>query len=756
MEYDVFRNVLTAFADSPVDLEHGSDLTVEVRDDIIEARVTRKGGDVWVEEDGVSYRGVDWIVKRIARLPILADRILTHVPDEQWFIEPAGDLLRRIEDAPDDAETRLDQVTRPILDLLNERPAGASTGVYLTSDAGEGKTTLIRHLARRQAQQYKQKETDWLLVPIALGGRPFLRFDDVMIGTLANTLRFPFLYYEAFVWLVRIGVIVPALDGFEEMFVEGQAGDAVSALGNLMQLLDSRGTILIAARSAYFEYKNLQVQASLFDSFHEQSADFARVHLRRWDRDRFITYAGRRNVQDGPALFDELAGKLKDGSHPLLTRAVLVKRLIDVASDAAGREDLIAHISADNEGVIEQFVDSIVRREAEKWIDRSGQPVRPLLTVEQHHDLLAEIALEMWTSETEVLKSDAFDLVVDLYAESCGMDAGITNQMRERIRQHALIVPADMRDTFRFDHEEFYRRFLGRAVARTVARADVTDVRRAFRRARLPDLAVAVAAREVLRDSPEVSAVVGTLNATCATEPHASFVKDNAGSLAVRLINSVQEANTMVVKRMAFPVDSLHGRHIQNAEFRDCFFLRTKLAGATMRDCLFDRCQFGQVDVTDVELIERCRLRDCQVDSVVRSTDGTALFAPDVIASVLASQGFDVPTRRSETGTVRVEMEPDRWLVLTERMCHAFFRSTGVNENTLRQRMSKDANLFLQQVLPKLVSHEVVREVEYKGSGRQRRYRLGVSLRGVQQSIEQADGSFEKFLQGMTADRGLG
>jgi hypothetical protein len=114
-----------------------------------------------------------------------------------------------------------------------QRLAGVSSVIYLTSDAGEGKTTLINHIARFQAESYKKKETDWLLVPVTLGGRPFMRLDDVVVGELANRLKFLFLYYQAFLELVRMGVIVLALDGFEEMFVETSSGDATSALGNL-------------------------------------------------------------------------------------------------------------------------------------------------------------------------------------------------------------------------------------------------------------------------------------------------------------------------------------------------------------------------------------------------------------------------------------------------------------------------------------------------------------------------------------------
>ena len=192
MEYDDFRNILTSFADRPADvnLERGR-LMVEIRDDLIDASLYSRGGDLVVEENGVRQSARDWMFGRIARMPILADRILTQIPDEENFIEPSGFLLDRMENSPDDAESELAEVIGPILRLLDERLAGISTGVYLTSDAGEGKTTLIHHLARHQARQYKNKETDWLLVPIALGGRPFLRFDDVVIGTLVKHAAIP-------------------------------------------------------------------------------------------------------------------------------------------------------------------------------------------------------------------------------------------------------------------------------------------------------------------------------------------------------------------------------------------------------------------------------------------------------------------------------------------------------------------------------------------------------------------------------------
>lgn len=743
MELDEFRDILTAFADKPANIDiEGRNLLVEVRDELIEGRISQRTDGLWVEEDGIVQRAGDWVFKRIARLPILADRILTYVREEPHFIEPAGKKLDRMERSPDDdAQTNVDAVTAPILDLLDERPPGVSTGVYLTCDAGEGKTTLIHHLARQQAQRYKKKETDWLLVPIALGGRTLLNFDDVFIGGLVNRLRFPFLYYDALVWLVRKGAIVPALDGFEEMFVESSAGDAVSALGNLMNLLDSQGTILIAARSAYFEYKDLRTQASLFDSFHGQSVDFVRIHLSRWDHGRFVKYTEKRNVPKGSELFAEVADRLHDTSHPLLTRPVLVRRLIDVASDHASREDLIEHIGADGERYFERFVESIIRREArEKWIGRSGEAAHPLLTERQHCDLLAEIASEMWDSQTAILPSDVFDYLVGLYAEDQRMEPQVTKQIHQRIRQHALISASDRGTTFEFDHEEFYHYFLGWAIARVVDRGDTPEIRRMFRTARFPELTVDVAKRRLMQDGNALRDIVGTLNAACSSEPYASFVKENAGVMMVRLIDSIEVEERIAIQHMSFPINSLRTKRIFGAEFLDCDFGRTELTRSIIEDCVFERCRFEQMDLSNVTHVRRSRLHDCEILAVVRS--GVAIFAPGAIAVFLKQAGFEIAEHEDIDA-----VEPEWEMVLAERMCRAFFRSTGVNENTFRQRMGTDSGAFFGEVLPVLLDRGVVEQARYRGSGHQKRYRLGVPLLAVQRSIEQANGSFEKFLQ---------
>jgi hypothetical protein len=734
MEIDTLRRVLTAFADSPadVDLRRGT-ILVQIRDDLIEAQVVSRHGSLYVRELGVEMHAPQWVIQRIAKLPVLAERILSFVASEPHFVTPSGKLLDQLDESPLDEEENLADAADRTLQILGRRPAGTASVLYLTSDAGEGKTTLISQLARSQAQLYKDKKGDWLLVPVSLGGRTFMRFDDVIIGALVNRLRFPFFYYEAFIELVRLGVVVPAFDGFEEMFVEGSAGDAVSALGNLMNTLQSSGTVLIAARKAYFEYKNLHSQTRLFDSFRGQSVSFARLALLRWNKTQFLLYAAKRGVTNAEDIYQDVADKLKD-DHPLLTRAVLIKRLLDVASETADRRQLLSNIESNPNDYFRQFIGTIIGREAkEKWIDKVGMPAQPLISEADHYELLSMIALEMWTNGTEALRGDVLGCVAEMFADSKKKDKEITRQVVERVKQHALLVEAEG-NRIAFDHQEFFYFFLGESVGRLLVEGNKVDVGHCFRQGVLSALSIEAAAKFVRREKNDIPGIVAMVNELCIGEPRASFIKDNLGGILIRLMD-YNNASGVTVAHGSFPPESLLGRHLQ----------RTSLAQAKLTKVRFVRCEFESLELRQGLQIDQCVLEACTCNSVVPLTSETAVFGPRQVIQALTQAGFVLP--HLPVASAGPTVAPDDEMVVVERMVRAFMRSTGVNENTLHKRLGSQASEFFKEVLPKLEKAEIVTKVPFTGSGNQRRFRLGISLERLNRAIEDCGGNFERFVQ---------
>ena len=75
----------------------------------------------------------------------------------------------------------------------------------------------------------------------------------------------------------------------------------------------------------------------------------------------------------------------------------------------------------------------------------------------------------MWVNSSESLKDSVLDLIAEMFAEQNGFDIQTSRQIKERIKQHALIVRADPNNrNYSFDHEEFYEFFLGIAIANNI------------------------------------------------------------------------------------------------------------------------------------------------------------------------------------------------------------------------------------------------------------------------------------------------
>jgi len=336
MNVSELKRVLSLFVNDPSELDFRSGrIVANIQNDLLDVivKTDSETGELKIEDGDTIFTARDWILRRVARIELLAERILATTSETSAFVRPSGILRNDISSSDVDEEIRVPDAVKTLQEKLGQRVPATTSVLYLTSDAGEGKTTLINNLARNQAALCKSRKSNWLVVPIPLGGKTFLRFDDVVIGTLSNKLRFNRYYFDGFLELIRLGAVVPAFDGFEEMFVEGHSGEAISALGSLVDALDSQGSLIVAARKAFFEFNSFRTQARLFDAIGDQSASFSRLKIDRWGEQQFLDYGVKRKFKDSALLYRRFSDRLGP-AHPLLSRAYLVRRLFDVAYDA--------------------------------------------------------------------------------------------------------------------------------------------------------------------------------------------------------------------------------------------------------------------------------------------------------------------------------------------------------------------------------------------------------------------------------------
>jgi len=752
VQFDEFRRIITCFADdvADVDMGHG-ELLVQIRDETITARLQQDAGDLVVEEGGERTLASSWIVNRVARLPLLADRICSYIQPPENFVRPSGRFL----DQPDKVAADDDRYQPDVVETLTKalgRGAPETTDlVYLTSDAGEGKTSIIDYLAVKQARAYKARKASWLLVPIALGGRTFLRFDDVVVSALVNRLRFQLLYYEAFLELVRLGVLVPAFDGFEEMIVEASSGEAVSALGNLVSRLESSGTLLVAARKAYFDYPSFRTQARLFDSIGSTGAvAFGRVSLNRWDKSAFYEYARLCGVRSPERLFGAVASSLTE-EHPVLTRAVLVKRLVRLATDFFDTEEdltgFVARIGQEPQDYFHEFVAGLVEREAQyKWLDTSGEPGQVILSTEEHHELLAMLAIEMWLSGTDDLRMDVVAIVVDMFAMSKDKSPRITRQIAERIKQHALLVRGGVgQTTLAFDHDHFRLFYLGQALGRMLGEGDTGELRHAIEKAAIPTSGVRETVSFVKRNGYPVASCLERLQRLADNEMPASFVKENCGAFGLELLGI--GSGPRELRNMIFPSGALEQKELDDVTIIDSYFHPSSLVGSRLANCRFKKCTFERLEREGSESIAKSFMEDCQIASVVRADDGgqLALFDPEQMHRELHHAGFRIveASTREETPP---PSDPDPELRMAQRFLRAFLRANALNEGTIRKKLGVKANEFFVSVLPALLDVGVATEITHKGRGDQRRLKLSVPMSRIEEAMSSAGGRFDRFV----------
>lgn len=755
MQIADFKSIVSAFSDPGSEiLFEKSKVLISVNGELLDAVISTRDGDVFVDDGNGAIPASTWILTRLAKLPLLATRLKEGVGDTKLFVSPSAKLLPSLEVRPDETITPTDDALAATLQALDDRSPLETTILYITSDAGEGKTFLINRIAKVQAQRFAEAKSDWLLVPIPLGGKHFLRFDDITVGALQNRYRFPFLYYDSFLALVRMGVIVPAFDGFEEMFVENSSGEALSAMGILVSALDSRGALIIAARKAYFEFENLKTQEKLFDTISSYSVGFAKLELERWGAQQFLAYCAKRNVANADEIFERVGERL-GREHSLLTRPVLVRRLVDIATESPSLDAFLERIHASGPDFFSVFVRGIIEREAtEKWIDRSGEQDvgAPLLSVDEHCELLSSIALATWEARVDFLKRDHLEFVTDYFSETKRKSAFQAQQIRERIRGHALLISSpNASQSVEFDHEEFRLFFLGEGIAdqiRPLNEKAKGDVLATLRKGVLPKPAQHAFIRAVRRN-PKLHRLqaVKFLLGISALDGQASYTQENCSWLVIRLLSGL-DAEGLEVNGIAFAPDALRDRKLTNVKFSKCFFSPTSMELSTLKQCSFEDCNFGQLRIYESTVFDNVVFNNCTVDAVKLVDRDVEAWEPAAVRGQLERLGISYPAEEKPAGTASIDsgkMEPK--LRDLEKLIRYFMRSTHISDSVILMKLGNRGRSFMDDSLPELLNHGIMAEIDNRGGNTRRRFKFGKTLEGINEAIGAAQGSYQKFLE---------
>ena len=616
----------------------------------------------------------------------------------------------------------------PAIEILNDLlgQANDTTRVMMvTGGAGAGKTCVLRELVRRQAEAYLSGRTLRLLLYVNAQGRPLARLNEALATELQD-LKVGLTYHSVAV-LAQLGVLVPVIDGFDELLGVSGYDDAFSSLAGFLEQLHGDGQILASARSTYYEEEFLE-RAGRAAASGDQAWSHVPVQIQEWsdeDRedylDRIIEEKGW-SSSEAQTFRERVTRTFKPQHHAaLVLKPLFFTRVVD----------LLQHDSSfsDENDLLRTLVREYSSRELnDKLLDRHS---RPLLTRDQFGDLMQELAEEMWNQETRGLDVGSIRFVAEYFVHAAGLPDAAKQVIVERLPAMAFLGHGDAsssRGGIAFEHELFFFYFLARTIAARLNAKDA-DLRVILSRSALPEevadrVAQEMAARlDVPAAGNRLQELLDRLSKAAEQESsRAAQVRENAGLLAMALLREQTGRDAIqgcTIRSVVFP-----GSHLKNVTLSRCSLIDVAMRRTDLTSTRFVACEARGVRLYEPSVsreLTRLELTGLGVDEVsgIRVLEGMSdtNYDPSFITSTLRSCGTPIPDDPEPMGPA----VPDAELDLMEHLMRAFHRTALVclQDDTLSSLFSDPRWRGLQR---QLVAHGIMKLEDRATSGKRKQF----------------------------------
>jgi hypothetical protein len=478
-----------------------------------------------------------------------------------------------------DDQSAVDVASQALARALSDgRELGRTQLVFLKGRAGDGKSTLLVEMTHTSAKAFLRGERSDIFFYINAQGTALSRIDDVIAKTTQDfRARFT---YHALPTLTRLRLVIPIIDGFDELLGVGGYKDAFSSLALFVTRLRGEGAVIASARSTFYEYTDFGAQAARFST--DENPLFFKivpVTLLPWRKSECENFLEKKRSSISLA---DLEKTLGDRKEEVLSSPFLFSQLVELGPaivDQSGQSHMVRAI-----------VESLVKREMqEKLLDPQG---KPLLAIEQHFHFLGMVAEEMWWQETRELDDVTLETLSSLAAEEFGLQGPSANRFISRVPSYGLLQRFESPSRVSFRHEFYFAFFLGMRIASAIAAEEELTpffTRGSFSAVIGDEVALSLSGRAV-SDLPRLISDI-KVNVTSAKAPE--VCRANLGILFWGLLYRIAA--------------KCAGACFKAGLFSGLTFERTVVSNVRFVDCLFDQCDFSSARWTNVAMVE-CKL----------------------------------------------------------------------------------------------------------------------------------------------------
>ena len=614
---------------------------------------------------------------------------------------------------------------RPAIDVLSDllaEEADTTRVMMVTGGAGAGKTSVLRELVRQQAEAYLSGRTSRLLLYVNAQGRALARLNEALATELQD-LKVGLTYHSVAV-LAQLGVLVPVIDGFDELLGVSGYDDAFSSLAEFLEQLHGEGQILASARSTYYEEEFLDRAGRATG---DQTWSHESVRVLEWsdeDRRHYVDMCIEEKgwpPADAETLHRRVTSTFSGQQHAALaSRPLFFTRVVDLLQRGvsfSGSDDLL-------QTLVREYTS---RELSDKLLDRHS---RPLMTSDQFGSLMQELAEEMWNQETRGLDVASIRFVAEYFVHDAGLPDDAKQVIVERLPTMAFLGRHDGSSAgggIAFEHELFFYYFLARTI-RARLDAEAADLRVILGRSALPEEVADRATEGVSGSDPaagnRLRELLDRLSRAAETESRrAAQVRENVGLLVMALLRDAGDPNAHDVEDCTIRSVVFPGSHLRNVTLSRC-----TLIDVTLRRTDLTATRFIECDARDVRLYEpmvsrestRLELKGLGVDDIagIRAPGSQdANYDPAFVADTLRSCGAPLTGDPVPAGPTVPEAE----LRVMERLMRAYRRTNLVclQDNKLSTLFS---DYHWPPVRKRLVEHGIVKVEDRATSGRPKQF----------------------------------
>ncbi|WAJ38983.1 hypothetical protein OU800_07085 [Pseudomonas sp. GOM7] len=443
----------------------------------------------------------------------------------------------------------------------------------LDGPAGVGKTFQIRQLAKFQCEKCVSDSSTPPVLHISSGGRRLSNFKDVLAATTQdmaacfNGKQVPI--------LVRHGLLIAAVDGFDELVDADGYEDSWKALKDFIEEVRQGGLILLAARDTFLDEQELLSRIEV--SREHITLSMGHIHpVNIEDAIKFLSNSPQWSKEDIES--DITSDILFEGSYALRPF------FLNLLREAKGWNDI------EEQGFRTYLVKNLLAREA-TIISKGIKDTDHATISSALINLFQEIALEMAERENNLIEIEHLSFLMGFCLEGLANDATI-KKLTHKSGSTALLEVSEEKEKRKFPHTEVQYYFLGKALLELLSKRTIPNI---LRRTILSSEHLDVFS-EVISSEKNASEAIKYLYSSLNSDNSNDSLPTNAGAIVILAfsLDLIERIDYIRTNDATFAGGSPTGI-IHDAEIS-----RLDICGADISGVTFEKVNIGTLVVDDL------------------------------------------------------------------------------------------------------------------------------------------------------------